>query len=134
MIRAGVAGRGTWTASDVISAGRVGYGAGEQFAFASMRSQFEVRIDGSLVVLDRLVACDPEDIAALPHLWGGRTHTHRTGLAGPRDRLPDLGDPSPGDLRETRAPYPETMNSVLGPAREGSPLLPMRRTGNSVRG
>ena len=61
-------------ASDVISAGRVSYGAGEQFAFTSMRSQFEVRIDGRLVVLDRLVACDPGDIGALPHLWGGRTH------------------------------------------------------------
>ena len=61
-------------ASDVISAGRVGYGAGEQFAFTSMRSQFEVRIDGHLVVLDRLVARNPEDIAALPQLWGGRTH------------------------------------------------------------
>ena len=39
-----------------------------------MRSQFEVRIDGRLVVLDRLVAREPEDIAALPQLWGGRTH------------------------------------------------------------
>jgi len=61
-------------ASDVISAGRVSYGAGELFAFASMRSQFEVRIDGRLVVLDRLVACEPEDVAVLPRLWGGRTH------------------------------------------------------------
>ena len=39
-----------------------------------MRSQFEVRIDGRLVVLDRLVACGPEDIASLPRLWGGRKH------------------------------------------------------------
>ncbi len=61
-------------ASDVISAGRVSYGAGEQFAFASMRSRFEIRIDGRIVVLDRLVACELEDIAALPRLWGGRTH------------------------------------------------------------
>jgi urease accessory protein len=61
-------------ASDVISAGRVSFGAGEQFAFTSMRSQFEVRIDGRLVVLDRLVAYEPDDIAALPRLWGGRTH------------------------------------------------------------
>ena len=61
-------------ASDVISAGRVSYGAGEKFAFTSMRSQFEVRIDGRLVVLDRLVACKSEHIAALPQLWGGRVH------------------------------------------------------------
>lgn len=61
-------------ASDVISAGRIGYGAGERFAFASMCSRFEVRVDGRLVVLDRLAAREPADIAALPHLWGGRTH------------------------------------------------------------
>jgi urease accessory protein len=61
-------------ASDVISAGRVSYGAGELFAFASMRTQFEVRIDGRVVVLDRLVACEPEDVAALSRLWGGHRH------------------------------------------------------------
>jgi urease accessory protein len=61
-------------ASDVISAGRVSYGAGELFAFASMRSQFELRINGRVVVLDRLVACEPKDVAALPRLWGGHTH------------------------------------------------------------
>lgn len=61
-------------ASDVISAGRVGYGAGELFAFASMRSQFEVQINGRIVVLDRLVACEPENVAALSRLWGGHRH------------------------------------------------------------
>jgi urease accessory protein len=61
-------------ASDVISAGRISYGAGELFAFASMRSQFELRINGRVVVLDRLVAREPEDVAALPRLWGGRMH------------------------------------------------------------
>jgi urease accessory protein len=61
-------------ASDVISAGRVSYGAGELFAFASMRSQFELRISGRLVALDRLVACQPEDISALSRLWGGYMH------------------------------------------------------------
>jgi urease accessory protein len=61
-------------ASDVISAGRVRYGAGELFAFASLRSQFEVRINGRVVVLDRLVAREPEDVAALSRLWGGYRH------------------------------------------------------------
>ena len=61
-------------ASDVTSAGRVGYGAGEIFAFASMRSQFELRIDGRLVVLDRLLAREPADVAALRRLWDGRAH------------------------------------------------------------
>jgi urease accessory protein len=62
-------------ASDVISAGRVSYRTGEVFAFAAMRSQFEVRIDGRVVVLDRLVACEPGDVVALSHLWGGHSHS-----------------------------------------------------------
>ena len=61
-------------ASDVISAGRVRYGAGELFAFASMRSQFELRINSRVVVLDRLVAGEPKDVAALSRLWGGHRH------------------------------------------------------------
>jgi urease accessory protein len=73
-------------ASDVISAGRVSYGAGELFAFASMRSQFELRINGRVVVLDRLVARDPEDVAALSRLWGG--HRHVATLAAYAPSLP----------------------------------------------
>jgi urease accessory protein len=61
-------------ASDVMSAGRVSYGTGELFAFTSMRSQFELWIDGRLVVLDRLVTRTPEEVAALPRLWGGYSH------------------------------------------------------------
>ena len=78
-------------ASDVISAGRVGYGAGELFAFASMRSQFEVQIGGRLVVLDRLVVPGPKDAAALPRLWGGRMHLATVAAYAPN--LPDgLGE------------------------------------------
>jgi urease accessory protein len=61
-------------ASDVLSAGRVGYGAGELFAFASLRSQLELQIEGRLVVLDRLVVREPEHAAALARLWDGRMH------------------------------------------------------------
>jgi urease accessory protein len=74
-------------ASDVISAGRVGYGAGELFAFASMRSQFEVRIEGRLIVLDRLLVRGPEEAAALPRLWGGRMHLATVAAHAPS--LPD---------------------------------------------
>lgn len=70
-------------ASDVISAGRVSHGAGELFAFASMRSQFELRINDRLVVLDRLVASGPEDVAALPRLWGGRMHLATVAVYAP---------------------------------------------------
>jgi urease accessory protein len=73
-------------ATDVISAGRVGYGAGELFAFASMRSQFELRINGRLAVLDRWVAREPEDVAALPRLWGG--HLHLATVAAYAPNLP----------------------------------------------
>jgi urease accessory protein len=71
-------------ASDVISAGWVRYGTGEIFAFASMRSQFEMRIGGRLVVLDRLLARGPEDTAALPLLWGGRMHLATVAAHAPR--------------------------------------------------
>ncbi len=74
-------------ASDVISAGRVSYGAGEQFAFASMRSQFEVRINGRLAVLDRLVASEPGDVEVLARLWGGRAHLATVAAYAPS--LPD---------------------------------------------
>jgi urease accessory protein len=86
-IRVALDGSSRLFASEVISAGRAGYGAGELFAFASMRSQFELWIDGRVVVLDRLVASQPEDVAALPRLWGGHTHlatiaVYAPGLAG----------------------------------------------------
>ena len=73
-------------ASDVISAGRISYGSGELFAFASMRSQFELRINGRVVVLDRLVACDSEDVAALSRLWG--EHRHLATVAAYAPSLP----------------------------------------------
>jgi urease accessory protein len=73
--------------SDVISAGRASYGPGEVFAFTSMRSEFELRINGRVVVLDRLVASEPGDVAALPGLWGG--HTYLATVAAYAPSLPD---------------------------------------------
>jgi urease accessory protein len=74
-------------ASDVISAGRVGYGAGERFAFAALRSQFELRIGGRLVALDRLVVRGPENAGALPRLWAG--HLHLATVAAYAPDLPE---------------------------------------------
>ena len=74
-------------ASDIISAGRASYGTGEAFAFASMRSQFELRIGGRLVILDRLVACEPGDVAALSGLWG--RHTYLATAVAYAPSLPD---------------------------------------------
>jgi urease accessory protein len=74
-------------ASDIISAGRASYGAGEAFAFASMRSEFELRIAGRVVILDRLVAREPGDVAALPGLWG--RHTYLATAVAYAPSLPD---------------------------------------------
>ncbi|MFU0506902.1 urease accessory protein UreD [Pseudaminobacter sp. NGMCC 1.201702] len=58
-------------ATDMIAAGRVHYGSGELFKFGALASEFEVRIDGEVVAMDRLVAQDAEETAALQRLWGG---------------------------------------------------------------
>ncbi|MEO5863184.1 MAG: urease accessory protein UreD [Burkholderiales bacterium] len=61
-------------ASDTISAGRVNFGAGELFAFDMLRSEFELRIDGKLAVLDRQFAGTAEQVSAYEQLWGGYRH------------------------------------------------------------
>lgn len=58
-------------ATDMIAAGRIHYGAGEAFKFSALESEFEVRIDGEVVALDRLIAQDEEETEALERLWGG---------------------------------------------------------------
>jgi urease accessory protein len=86
-IRVGLDASSRLFASDVISAGRASYGAGEVFAFASMRSEFELRIGGRVVVLDRLLASEPEDVAALRGLWDG--HTYMATVAAYAPNLPN---------------------------------------------
>jgi hypothetical protein len=45
--------------------------------------------------------------------WGHlRTDTRRADLAGSRGRVPDLGDRTAGDRRETCAPHTETVSSI----------------------
>lgn len=61
-------------ASDLISAGRINFREGEAFAFAALRSEVQVRIDGKLAVLDRLQVKQAEEVAALKRLWNGRRH------------------------------------------------------------
>lgn len=61
-------------ATDMIAAGRIHYGAGEAFMFDALRSDFEICIDGHTVFLDRLIAQDAEEIAALRRLWDGASH------------------------------------------------------------
>lgn len=62
-------------ATDMISAGRIHYGAGgEAFAFGRLASEFRVDVDGDTVILDRLFAETPEEIADLRALWDGANH------------------------------------------------------------
>ena len=61
-------------ATDMVSAGRVHYGDGEVFRFHHLVSEFRIAIGGRPVALDRLVATEPETIAALERLWQGRRH------------------------------------------------------------
>ncbi len=61
-------------ATDMVSAGRVHYGDGEVFRFHHLVSEFGITIGGRRLALDRLVATDPETIAALERLWQGRRH------------------------------------------------------------
>lgn len=61
-------------ASDIISAGRVNFGAGEVFAFDMLRSEIELRIDGKLVVLDRQLATTRTQVTAFEQLWAGYRH------------------------------------------------------------
>jgi len=72
-------------ATDMISAGRVDYSTGEAFSFTSLASAFEIRIDGRLAALDRLVAREAGEIAALERLWHGARH-----FAGVFAVAPDL--------------------------------------------
>ncbi|WP_315924056.1 urease accessory protein UreD [Mesorhizobium sp. SP-1A] len=61
-------------ATDMIAAGRVHYGPGEAFKFEALESEFEVRIDGEPVLLDRLIVQGKEETEALRRLWGGLPH------------------------------------------------------------
>lgn len=58
-------------ATDMIAAGRIHYGSGEAFKFHALESEFEVRIDGEVMLLDRLIAEGAEEAEAPGRLWGG---------------------------------------------------------------
>ena len=78
-------------ATDMVSAGRVHYGAGEVFRFDHLVSEFRIAIGGRLAALDRLVATAPETIAALERLWLGRLHM-ATAFAYAPDLAPGVED------------------------------------------
>jgi len=61
-------------ATDMISAGRVHYGAGEEFMFSELQSEFNVVVDGSTLVSDRLLLTSVEEVQDLRELWAGARH------------------------------------------------------------
>ncbi len=61
-------------AVDMLSAGRIHYGAGEIFAFEHLESEFSVRIDGETKFIDRIFAFDSDEVHALKTLWQGAHH------------------------------------------------------------
>ena len=61
-------------ATDMISAGRVHYGNPEIFDFDSMYSELIITIYGRPVIIDRIVAISPSEIAAFHGLWKGCHH------------------------------------------------------------
>lgn len=61
-------------ATDMISAGRVHYGAGEEFMFSELRSDFNIVLDGAPIVCDRLLMANAEEVDELEELWAGARH------------------------------------------------------------
>jgi urease accessory protein len=61
-------------ATDMVSGGRIHYRDGEVFQFTSLVSEFEVSMSGQPIALDRLVALDEGEVAALERLWDGAHH------------------------------------------------------------
>lgn len=61
-------------ASDMVSAGRVHYG-GEIFKFDSLRSSFEIMIEGKPVGQDKIIVRTPREVSDLERLWKGARHS-----------------------------------------------------------
>lgn len=61
-------------AVDMLSAGRIHYGAGELFTFDSLASEFTIRVNGKTAFLDRIFAPDASEVRAIATLWNGAHH------------------------------------------------------------
>jgi urease accessory protein len=94
-------------ATDMISAGRVHYGEGEVFKFDHLVSEFQIAIEGRPIALDRLIATDPEAIAALERLWRG--HRHMATVFG---YAPELPSGIEDDVRAATANVDDTETGV----------------------
>ena len=74
-------------ATDMIAAGRIHYGAGEEFAFSELFSEFSINVDGVPVICDRLILANIEDVNHLRTLWNKARHLATVFCYGPG--LPD---------------------------------------------
>lgn len=101
-------------ASDIVSSGRVNFRDGESFSFRSFWSELALRIDGRLVILDRLIAETESEVASFKGLWGGFRH-----LSTVLIHVPDL----PEQIEDVVAQVlPEIRGSKAGVSRVGNLL------------
>ncbi len=61
-------------ASDMVSAGRVHYGK-EIFKFHSLRSSFEIFLEGKVIGIDKVILKNPTEVSDLHRLWKGAYHS-----------------------------------------------------------
>ena len=94
-------------ATDMISAGRIHYGDGEDFDFDGLISEFEIRLGERTIALDRLRATTPEAISALPRLWHGAFH-----MATVFAYAPDLPNGMEDEVLANCSEVPETETGV----------------------
>ncbi|MFC0282283.1 urease accessory protein UreD [Camelimonas abortus] len=62
-------------ATDMLAAGRVHHLRGEAFAFDMLDSEFRVSLEGEPLAIDRVMAFDRDEVAALRRLWDGCSHS-----------------------------------------------------------
>ena len=61
-------------ASDMVSAGRVHYGK-EIFKFHSLKSSFEIFLEGKPIGIDKVILKNPDEVSDLHRLWKGAYHS-----------------------------------------------------------
>jgi len=110
---------------DILSAGRVHYGQGETFEFASLLSTLNIYVEGQPLMMDRINARNSADVAGLQRLWHGYNHLLSVTMFAPsmpnglvdeiRRRIRNSdgigGASSKGNLLSVRALLPATWKS-----------------------
>jgi urease accessory protein len=110
-------------ATDMISAGRIHHLDGEVFRFTSLFSEFEIALAGRTIALDRLIALDEAEVAALARLWDGAHH-----MASVYGYAPDL----PAGIEDAVEAAIDGVDGVIGGASRIGNLLVARILGEET--